>query len=197
MIKNIVLDMGNVLIKYDPEIPLNKFLKCEEDRAIIRKELFEGPEWIQRDKGLISEEEMFERVSKRVPDRLHEGLRHCNYEWPDCMTPMKEARKFCSYVREQGYGLYVLSNAADNFYSYFTRFAPKEFFDGIVFSAEVHMIKPDVRIYRHLLDTYQLDGETCLFIDDREDNVQGAQEAGMQAAVYRDNFEEIKKIYKL
>ena len=43
MIRNIVLDMGNVLLDYDPAVPLKKFLETEEDRKIIYRELFTGP----------------------------------------------------------------------------------------------------------------------------------------------------------
>ena len=44
--KNIIFDMGNVLLTYDPEVCLKKIVEKEEDRALIRRELFEGPEWI-------------------------------------------------------------------------------------------------------------------------------------------------------
>ena len=46
MIRNIILDMGNVLLDYNPEVILEKTLDNEEDRQIIRKELFGGPEWV-------------------------------------------------------------------------------------------------------------------------------------------------------
>ncbi|MCD8149383.1 MAG: HAD family phosphatase [Clostridiales bacterium] len=197
MINNIVLDMGNVLLTYDPEIPLSRFLDGEEDRAVIRRELFEGPEWVLRDQGAISEEEMLARVAARVPERLYEGLRRCNYEWMICMKPIPEARIFCDEMKEKGYGIYVLSNAADNFYTYFTDFAPREYFDGILYSAEVGVVKPDARIYRCLLDRFRLRAEECLFLDDRNDNVEGARAVGMQAEVYKGNFEEIKVKYDL
>ena len=44
MLKNIIFDMGNVLLDYDPEIPLNEFCRSEEEKDAIRRELFEGPE---------------------------------------------------------------------------------------------------------------------------------------------------------
>lgn len=197
LIRNIVLDMGNVLMDYDPEVPLKKFLDSEADRAVIRKELFEGPEWVLRDAGTISENEMYERVAARVPERLHEGLRHCAYEWMICMVPLEAARKFCAYAREQGYRLYVLSNASDTFYGYFEDFTPLTYFDGVVISCEVHSVKPDAGIYNYLLEHYQLNPKECLFLDDREDNVQGARAVGMQAEVYKNNFEQIIEQYHL
>ncbi len=77
MIKNIIFDMGNVLLQYDPGVCLHHFVEQEEDRALIRRELFEGPEWVEGDLGHITDEERFDGVSRRVPERLHGELKAC------------------------------------------------------------------------------------------------------------------------
>lgn len=192
MIKNIILDMGNVLLTYNPEVPLSLFCKTEEARNIIRRELFEGPEWIQGDYGTITDEERYEPVSKRVPEKFHEELRKCVDKWDVCMKPVSGAKDFCKYAKEKGYRIFVLSNASNSFHDYFPRFMEESYFDGVMVSFEVHMIKPYVEIYRHFLSVYQLKAEECLFIDDREENVSGAKKAGIKGFVFRDNFEEIK-----
>ena len=75
MIKNIVFDMGNVLLDYNPNVILDKVCDTEEEKAIIKRELFEGPEWRLGDLGTITNAERFEGVSKRVPKELHAKLR--------------------------------------------------------------------------------------------------------------------------
>lgn len=193
MIKNIIFDMGNVLLRYDPEVCLNRFVKREEDRALIRRELFEGPEWVQGDLGHITDEQRFDGVSRRVPQKLHTELRQCVEQWHMCMEPIHGAKEFCAYAKEQGYRLYVLSNASSSFYQYFPRFAPFEYFDGLVVSCDIHIVKPDIRIYRYLLETYGLAPEECFFIDDMAANVEGARKAGISGAVFGGDFEEIRK----
>ena len=193
MIKNIIFDMGNVLLRYDPEVCLNRFVKREEDRALIRRELFEGPEWVQGDLGHITDEQRFDGVSRRVPQELHTELRQCAEQWHMCMEPIHGAKEFCAYAKEQGYRLYVLSNASSSFYQYFPRFAPFEYFDGLVVSCDIHIVKPDIRIYRYLLETYNLAPEECFFIDDMAANVEGARKAGISGAVFGGDFEEIRK----
>lgn len=193
MIKNIIFDMGNVLLRYDPEVCLNRFVKREEDRALIRRELFEGPEWVQGDLGHITDEQRFDGVSRRVPQELHTELRQCVEQWHMCMEPVHGAKEFCAYAKEQGYRLYVLSNASSSFYQYFPRFAPFEYFDGLVVSCDIHIVKPDIRIYRYLLETYGLVPEECFFIDDMAANVEGARKAGISGAVFGGDFEEIRK----
>ncbi len=194
MIKNIIFDMGNVLLRYDPEVCLNRFVKREEDRALIRRELFEGPEWVQGDLGHITDEQRFDGVSRRVPQELHTELRQCAEQWHMCMEPVHGAKEFCAYAKEQGYRLYVLSNASSSFYQYFPRFAPFEYFDGLVVSCDIHIVKPDIRIYRYLLETYGLAPEECFFIDDMAANVEGARKAGISGAVFGGDFEEIRKM---
>lgn len=186
--KNIIFDMGNVLLTYDPEVCLNHIVEKEEDRILIRRELFEGPEWVQGDLGELTDEERFDGVSKRVPERLHEELRRCTVEWDMCMYPVKQAREFCDYLKERGFGIYVLSNASNSFYRYFPRFAPIDYFDGIVVSCDVHIIKPDIRIYQYLLKKYKLQADECFFIDDLEANIEGAKKAGIDGAVFHGDF---------
>lgn len=191
MIENIVLDMGNVLLTYDPEVCLKQFLDNEEDRAVIRRELFEGPQWAEGDLGYIKDAERFQEVSKRVPERLHEALKKCVLEWDMCMHPVPGAKDFCEEAKREGLRLYVLSNASDKFYDYFPRFAPFDYFDGIVVSCDIHIIKPDAGIYQYLLDKYHLLPEECFFIDDIEENITGAKQTGMDGAVFTGDFSEI------
>ena len=46
MLKHVILDMGNVLLDYNPRAALDRFFETEEDRSIIQRELFDGPEWL-------------------------------------------------------------------------------------------------------------------------------------------------------
>lgn len=195
MIRNIVLDMGNVLLSYDPNVPLNKFCRTPEERETIRQELFLGPEWKQGDLGLMTNEEKYDSICKRVPESMRGALKRCVFEWYICLSPVSGVREFCQYAKEKGFRLYVLSNAAKDFYGYFPDFAPFDFFDGIVVSADLHMVKPDIRIYQSLLEKFHLLSEECLFIDDLEENVEGAKQAGMSGEVFRGDFDRLKKQY--
>ena len=197
MIHNIVFDMGNVLLDYNPEVPLDLYCNSRKAKDIIRRELFEGPEWAMGDRGEIRDRDRYELVKKRVPGEYHEELKKCVDGWEICMKPVEGAKEFCKYVKEKGYGMYVLSNASDLFYEYFLNFSPLEYFDGILVSCDVHMVKPDIRIYKHLLSKYNLTAEECLFIDDRKDNVEGARACGMQAVQFADNYDEIRKEFSL
>lgn len=197
MIRNIILDMGNVLLRYDPEVPLDLYCETEAEKDAIRKELFEGEEWVQGDLGMITNGEKYEKIRMRIPESMHPALKRCVYEWSVCMQPIPGAFAFCEYARSKGYRLYVLSNASDEFYEYFPKFAPLDYFDGIVVSSDLHKIKPDTAIFEHLLETYHLTPEECLFLDDMEANVKGAGLTGMNGEVFSGDFEAVKEKYHL
>lgn len=193
MIKNIIFDMGNVLLDYNPDAAMQMLGINEKAKPVIMKELFGGNEWVQLDLGNISIDEAFENIKQRIHEEYHSDLRKCIDEWDVCMVPVDGAKEFCEAVKSKGFGVYILSNAHSSFYSYFPRYFDLDFFDGVVVSADVHTVKPDIKIYKHLLEKHSLKAEECLFIDDRADNVDGALKAGMKAVQFKNDFEEIKK----
>lgn len=194
MIKNVIFDMGNVLLDYDPQAAMDELEITPDAQPIIMKELFCGNEWVQLDLGNITEDEAYESIKQRIPEEYHADLRKCIDGWDICMKPLNGAKKFCEFVKSNGFGVYVLSNAHKSFYRYFPRYFDLEFFDGVVVSADVHIVKPDVRIYEHIVEKYNLKAEECLFIDDRADNVEGAIKAGMKAIRFKNDFEEINPL---
>lgn len=193
MIKNVVLDMGNVLLDFNPELVLNTFCSSDEEKEIINKELFNGPEWKLGDKGDIKDKDRFDLVKTRVPEKYHEALKNCADKWGICMVPLDGAKVFCECIKQNGFGIYVLSNASDLFYDYFPKFLPLSFFDGVFVSSDYLMLKPDVEIYKTFLDKYELNADECLFVDDREDNIEGAKKAGMNSFQFMGNYEDVLK----
>ena len=191
MIKNVVLDMGNVLLDFRPEYVMDQFCSSEEEKDVIRRELFEGPEWPLGDRGDIKDKDRFDLVKVRVPEKYHEALKNCALHWDICMDPLDGAKEFCETVKEKGYKIFVLSNASDLFYVYFPKFLPLDFFDGVFVSSDYLMLKPDVEIYKTFLDKYGLKGEECLFIDDRQDNIEGAGKAGLNTFRFEGDYEKV------
>lgn len=191
MIKNIVLDMGNVLLDFNPGFVLDTFCSSDDEKAVIRKELFKGPEWLMGDKGEIKDKDRFDLVKGRVPEQYHDALRKCADEWGICMVPLEGAREFCDRIKEKGYKIFILSNASDLFYDYFPKFLPLDHFDGVFVSSDYLMLKPDVGIYEKFLDVYKLRADECLFVDDTVANVEGARLAGMSAMQFKGDYEEV------
>lgn len=188
MFKNIILDMGNVLLTYNPEIPLSEFCSCEKSKDRIRKELFQGEEWVQADLGLMTPEQMYNSVKLRVPEEYHSELKKCVYHWDICMQPLPGAKEFLNKMKALDCHIYVLSNASPHFYDYFPKHYALDFFDGIVVSCDLHLLKPDKQIYTYLLDKYHLSASDCLFVDDTPVNVEGAKAVGIHGYIFDGDF---------
>lgn len=89
---------------------------------------------------------------------------------------------------EQIHRLYILSNLKTHNYEYLVQQHPDifTFFHGVVISGTVALEKPDVRIYEHLLDIFQLHSSSCIFIDDFQENVHAAEKVGMKGVHCQD-----------
>ena len=197
MIKNVILDMGNTLLRFSPEVSLNKYCSSEEEKSSVRQALFKGEEWLKSDAGEIKSKDLYDSVKHKIPEKYHEDLKNCAEYYDICFEPLPGANEFCDYLKKKGYGIYILSNAADKFYEYFQRWKPLDYFNGYVVSCDIHILKPNEEIYRHLLNKYKLKAEECLFLDDLETNIEGAKKVGMKGEVFKENFDDIIKKYNL
>lgn len=193
MIKNVVLDMGKVLLSFDPYMILNKVCENEAEKKLIFQNLFESEEWIMGDRGEITNEQRYDLVKKRIPESMHEKLKECVMHWDIFMEPIAGAKEFISQCKEQGMKVYVLSNACNKFFEYFPKHYNMDVFDGIMVSSKVRLIKPDVRIYELLCNTYGLTPQECLFIDDKLENVEAARKVGLHAFLFEGDYELVKR----
>lgn len=194
MIKNVILDMGNVLLDYDPHVILDKVCETEEEKQMILTHLFLSDIWLMGDRGEIKNEQRYDLAKEHLPKELHPKLKECVKNWDICMLPIAGAKEFLRQCRENGLGLYVLSNACDHFYDYFPRHYDLDFFDGVMVSSDVHLIKPDTRIYELLCETYDLNPEECVFVDDRPENVEAARRVGMKGIVFEGDYKVVEKV---
>lgn len=191
MIKNVVMDMGNVLLYFTPQKTLERYCRSEEEKQLIMKELFGSDIWIMGDRGEIVNDQRYGLVKDKLPQSMHGTLRLIVDHWQDDLVQIPGAEDFVKKCKSAGYRMYVLSNACQLFYEYFPRRFDAKLFDGIMVSSTVRLIKPDPRIYELLCSTYDLKPEECVFIDDRADNVEAAQGVGMRGIVFPGSYEGI------
>ena len=186
MIRNIILDMGNVLIHWCPECFVERYGLSEEDRALVLQEVFTSVEWIQLDRGIISFEEGIGALCRRLPERLHTAARELTLDWwRDCLFPVEGMGELVRELKGLGYGIYLLSNAKADLPLYFDRIPGSECFDGRIVSADWKLLKPQPEIYELLLRQFGLKAEECFFADDLFINVEAALLVGMSGTIFR------------
>ncbi|MDO4939563.1 MAG: HAD family phosphatase [Lachnospiraceae bacterium] len=192
MIKNLIFDMGNVLINYRPEHFMDRAgLTDAQDRETLLKEVFHSEEWIMADAGKITAADIFTLCSKRLPDRLHAVTRELILHWFEPLEPIPGMAEFIKQNKELGRGIYLLSNAPDTAHLYVDKVPGIEYFDGITISSDIRMEKPYADIFNYVCDKYGLVHEECLFIDDVQKNVDGAEAVGMHGYLFTGDIEDL------
>ncbi len=186
MIRNIVFDMGNVLIRWCPDVFVDRLGVPEEDRPLLLSEVFGRIEWVQLDGGLISFEDAVAAMCHRLPERLHEAARTLVFDWwKRPLIPVEGTAEIIRELKARGYGIYLLSNANVDLPKYFDRIPGSECFDGRIVSADWKLLKPQKELYQVLLREYGLSAEECFFVDDLPINVEAAVLVGMSGTVFR------------
>lgn len=194
MIRNIIFDMGNVLIHWSPKYIVELHGLNESDAAKLELEIFGGFEWVSMDHGIMSQEEGFERICRRLPEHLHAAARDCIFNWwRPPLNPVPGMSELVHEVKEMGYGVYLCSNATSTLHEYFHRIPGSECFDGKIVSADVKLLKPQHEIYECLFDTFGLRAEECFFIDDSPLNIDGAYAVGMPGTVFLDDMARLRR----
>lgn len=194
MLRNIIFDMGRVLIQFDPSLFLDRLgIQDDADRQILIREIFSSPEWPMMDTGELTEEQMEEIVLQRLPSRLRVFAHKLIFEWDQPIVPVPGMATLIEECKNFGLGIYLLSNASIRQKDYWSRIPGHEFFDGRVVSAEVRCVKPNPEIYRYLLDTYNLKAEECLFVDDMQANVDAAEKEGIKGYLFDGDERALRK----
>lgn len=197
MIRNIIFDLGNVIINYNQKQIINNFTKKEEEIKYIYDEIFHAPEWELMDLGNITNDEAIEVINKRNEFKYQKLTDNFLHEWYKEQEINRDIVEIAKKLKRNGYKLFVLSNMANLTYEYFKK---DEFFSlctGIIISAHEHLIKPDEKVFRLLLDRYKLNAEECLFIDDdpSEQNYKTANKIGIQGRrIIPNQAEDVKKL---
>ena len=184
MIRNIIFDMGNVLRDFAPIKGILPYVDNEEDAQIIYREMFGGEEWRALDRGTVTYEEAVQKCKQRIPQRLHKPLDEIVAHWHEYMPEDPRMLPLVQALKENGYHLFLLSNASVRFAQYKDSFKALKYFDGDVVSAFYQTLKPEEKIYRILFDKYQLKPEECFFIDDNPDNVEAGRKLRMEGHVF-------------
>ena len=184
MIRNILFDMGNVLIRFDRDFFMERLGLSGEDKKLLMREVFLSVEWVQMDRGTIREEDAVRQVCSRIPQHLHDAAFKLISMWDRPILPVEGMYELVRELKENGYGIYLLSNASLRQHEYWPRVPASEFFDGTIISADEKVMKPHPDYYLRALDRFGLIPGECVFIDDVAANIEGALYCGIPGIVF-------------
>lgn len=192
MIHTLIFDIGNVLAAFDWKGYLDSWKLPEEEHRIVKEALFMSPMWKEVDRGSLPDEVLLDRICEKVPG--YEGLIRRIYAGAGiAVQEYSYAPALLKQLKEQGYGIYILSNYGKTFYEErkpFFHFL--EYTDGQVISYQEKKIKPEPEIYETLLSRYKIIPENAVFFDDLPVNLEAAKGFGIHT-VHVTGYESIKR----
>ena len=197
MIKNLIFDVGNVLLGYQWFKMVLDYGMSEEDAQFMGKNIFEDEHWLMFDAGKISMEDLIEYYVQKMPD-MEMWVRKFFSEPKKMLILIPDVWDEVARLKAAGYKIYLLSNYSEELFTIHTEGTPiLELADGKVVSYMIHEIKPYPPIYQHLIDTYKLDAAECIFFDDREENVKGGEALGIAGVIVENEEQLLEELRKL
>ena len=185
MIRNIIFDVGKVLVSYEPDAYMQRLGISKENQKKINEAMFQNKLWDTSDQGLGTPDEFLQKFIAGAPE-LADEITKIHKTVGNTVELFPYAMEWILDLKARGYHVYILSNYSENMLDQTKdklKFLP--LMDGVVFSYKIKKMKPDPEIYEYLCDEYWLEPEESVFIDDRPVNIKGAETCGIHGIVFR------------
>ena len=193
MIKNLIFDFGQVLVRFDPDTIMSPYLPDSADRETVGKVLFDRLWWDQLDAGTLTEEEALAEIAPKLPHRLREPAAQIFRNWHRHLPPVDGMWELVGRMkREFGLSVYLLSNISREFATHAGEFPVLRQMDGCVFSALAGFVKPSKEIFAYTCEKFGLNPAETLFIDDAPRNIAGAEAFGIRAYRFDGNAQRLE-----
>jgi putative hydrolase of the HAD superfamily len=187
MIRNVVFDVGNVLVRWAPAEVVHRCfdLAPDTDANLKRAEaIFRCATWRRLNLGELTTAEAGLAYQTELALTLEETER-LFFHVTDHQHVIEGTVAIARRLKNAGYRVFGLTDNVHEIVAYHkARNSFWELFEGVVVSAEVGLLKPDPAIYRHLLRTYALTASETLFFDDYQVNIDGAKSVGLEARLF-------------
>ena len=200
MIKNLVFDLGNVLIEWNSEKILTYFETEKVRRQVLRQAIFESGVWHQTDKGELSLKEACEEVLAQLDASYHSVVKNIFYHWYEVVHVYSDLQeRIRLWANQGGYRIYILSTTCEIFYHIEKAglLPIYPLLSGYILSSEVGVVKPEAEIYQKLLKKYNLNPVESVFIDDIQANLDTAAELGFETILSTSETENIRAMETL
>ena len=181
-IDSVIFDWGGVLID-DPRPGLLRY--CAKAFAVAQEQYTPVHDSCLDDfhKGLISEEAFWQEIARRLGKPVPEAPSPWYEAFKSAYVPKREMFSLASSLHGRGYKTGLLSNTERPAVDFFHE-QDYDMFDVLVFSCEEGMMKPERRIYDLTLERLGSQAQQSVFIDDRADYIQGAQDVGIHTILF-------------
>ena len=192
--KNVIFDFGQVLVHFSPEYMTRQYIADEADVRLVSSVVFDRLYWDRLDDGSITDEEVMEASRARLPRRLWEVAERVYYRWIYNLPEIKGMRELILHIKAAyGTRVFLLSNIATYFADHANEIPIISLLDGCVYSAACGMVKPHADIYRHLCEKFGISPCETVFVDDRAENIAGAEAVGIRGYLFDGDADKLRQ----
>lgn len=197
MIKNVIFDLGNVLLNFKPKEFLLQYTDDLKHIDSFVLKVTSSDTWLKLDRGIETVDNVKNFLIARYPEEKELLIPFFDH-WMEMLAPIKSSVEILIKLKQNGYKLFVLSNFIREAFDFITnKHDFLSLFDGKVISFEEKMIKPEKEVYDILLNRYKLLPEECVFIDDHLNFLTPAKQLGMKTILFRPNTDLQEELRKL
>ncbi len=190
MVKNIVFDVGNVLVRYDPALIIAKSFPEHPDQNALVQGIFKHQTWLDLNLGYITEAQAIQEYHSRLGLEI-ERLQKLAHITKESLIPVPGSFELLRRLYSN-YPLYALTDNTHEIMAHLQeRYDFWPLFKGVVVSAKIGHLKPSKEIFNYLLSTYRLNPAETLFLDDILKNIEGAKLMGMHAIQFENTEQAI------
>ena len=185
MIKNILFDMGSVLVRFTPAEFIARLGLSPEDAEALQREVFRSADWVRLDRGVFTQRQAIDAFCTRLPARLHAAAEALTLHWDADRPEVPGMFELVKELSENGYTLYLLTNASLRHKEYWPKFRFAPYFgERIMLSAEWKLLKPERAFYDKAVELLGFDPKESVFIDDQPTNIEGGERCGIPGIVF-------------
>ena len=197
MINNYIFDFGNVIGGFDPVKIARRCIADRQRADYLSQIVFDRLYFDRLDDGSYTEEDVKPLLKERLDADLYDDACLILDNWIASLEKIEGTCALIDDIKKAGKKIYLLSNISRGFAKNYKQTAwideVLSKFDGLVFSGEINLVKPDVKIFEYILEKYSLNPSECVFIDDTEKNIAACKTTGITTYHFDGDANKLRK----
>lgn len=192
MIKNIVFDLGNVLVEFKPKDYMMRIGFEEEKAERLNAIIFKNPMWNEFDRGTITIEQYAKKLKEENPEYAEDIDKIFEAGWAAKLFRLVPV--VVDFLNELSttYKIYVLSNVSEYVLSYLKTLGFWQNVTSGTYSYILKACKPEKEIYESFFKDNNLKPEECFFLDDKPENIEAARKMRMDGIIFTGDIAAVK-----
>ena len=200
MIKNVIFDIGGVIVKFKKETYLDPLGLDEATKNYLIDEILFTEDWFQMSIGKMTEQEFLANAKKRHPDYYDLAKSVFEIDTLKKLLPVyQQTLRLVEKIKAKGYRLFIISDLEESNVRYVENEIPNihDLFEDIIYSCRVGMVKKFGEVFDLAINRFNIVPEESIFIDDTQINLDQAAKRGINTFRFTDPSVHIAELEKL